>query len=116
MNGEPFKFVWVWYAVLFCVALCIVSMMCSVWCLTHYRYTSSKSAGCSKDKNDEDPAEQDLAELGEGGSLEAKGITLTFNNISYMVKASTTRDKLHLLKGVSGYFAAGKMTALMGSR
>ncbi len=88
--------------------------MCSVWCLATIRFTSSKSAA-SKDKCDVDPAEQDLGESGTG-SLEAKGITITFKNITYTVKASTTKDKLHLLNGITGYFAAGKMTALMGSR
>jgi hypothetical protein len=115
LSVRRFQFVWVWYAVLFCVALCIVSMMCSVWCLTHIRFTSSKSAAGSEDKCDEEPVEQDLVES-DAGSLEAKGITLTFKNISYIVKASTTKDKLQLLNGITGYFAAGKMTALMGSR
>jgi hypothetical protein len=50
------------------------------------------------------------------GALEAKGATLTFENVNYFVKASTTNEKLHLLKGINGYFSAGKMTALMGSR
>ena len=40
---------------------------------------------------------------------------MTFKDIHYTVKASTSKDKLELLKGVSGYFASGKMTALMGS-
>lgn len=48
-------------------------------------------------------------------TLESKGATLTFENINYTVKASTSKEELHLLKGISGYFAAGKMTALMGS-
>ena len=47
-------------------------------------------------------------------SLEIKGVTLTFKNINYAVKASTSNEELHLLKNVSGYFLAGKLTALMG--
>lgn len=43
------------------------------------------------------------------------GATLTFKDVHYTVKASTSNDKLELLKGVTGYFASGKMTALMGS-
>lgn len=47
-------------------------------------------------------------------SLEIKGVTLTFKNINYTVKASTSNEELHLLKNVSGHFPAGKLTALMG--
>lgn len=43
------------------------------------------------------------------------GATLTFKDIHYTVTASTSKEKLELLKGVSGFFASGKMTALMGS-
>lgn len=90
-------------------------MLCTVWCLTNIRYTSGKSIDGSKEECGEDSEEQCLADSSTG-TLKAKGITLTFKNINYFVKASTTNDKLHLLKGINGYFAAGKMTALMGSR
>lgn len=115
LSKYRFQFVWVWYAVMFCAGLCVVSMMCSVWFLTSIRFTSSKSAAGNKDKCDEELMEQDLMDSGSC-SLKARGITLTFKNINYVVSASTTKDKLHLLKGITGYFSAGKMTALMGSR
>lgn len=47
-------------------------------------------------------------------SLEIKGATLTFKNINYTVKASTSNEELHLLKNICGHFPAGKLTALMG--
>ena len=42
-------------------------------------------------------------------------VDLTFANIRYTVTASTSKDKLQLLKGVDGVVYAGQMTALMGS-
>ena len=42
-------------------------------------------------------------------------ITLSFENICYDVKASTSGEDLRLLNDVSGYFKAGEMTCLMGS-
>jgi hypothetical protein len=41
---------------------------------------------------------------------------LTFKDVRYTVKASTSDEILELLKGVDGFVEAGKMTALMGSR
>jgi ABC-type multidrug transport system ATPase subunit len=42
-------------------------------------------------------------------------ITLSFENVCYDVKASTTGEELRLLHDVNGYFKAGQMTCLMGS-
>lgn len=44
-----------------------------------------------------------------------KPLTLSFQNLGYEVTASTTNDRLKLLKGVSGIFRPGRMCALMGS-
>ena len=43
-------------------------------------------------------------------------MNLTFSDMHYVVKASTSDEHLELLKGVTGYVEGGKMTALMGSR
>lgn len=90
-------------------------MICTTWCLANIRCITRNSASGNNDKCEDDSDELNLSES-VVSPLESKGITLTFKNVNYIVEASTTKDKLHLLKGISGYFAAGKMTALMGSR
>lgn len=110
-QGEAYDYVWVWWTVLFCIGLCIMSVATSVWCLNHVRHATGGGLGGIEDSSDEkSTADQDGDE-----SLETKGATLTFKNVNYIVTASTSKDKLHLLKGVNGYFEKGKMTALMGS-
>jgi len=42
-------------------------------------------------------------------------VNLTFKDMHYTVTASTSNEKLELLKGIDGFVEAGKMTALMGS-
>ena len=109
------QFIWVWYSVLFCVALCVVSMICTTWCLTNVRCITLKAASGSDEKGEEESSVKCMS-VSDTGPLETKGITLSFKEINYTVEASTTKEKLHLLNGISGYFAAGTMTALMGTR
>ena len=110
-QGEAYDYVWVWWTVLFCIGLCKMSVATSVWCLNHVRHATGGGLGGIEDSSDEkSTADQDGDE-----SLETKGATLTFKNVNYIVTASTSKDKLHLLKGINGYFEKGKMTALMGS-
>lgn len=111
IEGEAYEFVWVWYTVLFCVGLCLASIAASVWCLNHIRFATGGSLGGIEQDNDD--TAKDKEDAVEGISM--KGATLTFQDVSYTVKSSISKDKLELLKGVGGYFAAGKMTALMGS-
>jgi ABC-type multidrug transport system ATPase subunit len=49
------------------------------------------------------------------GDLPFQPANITFTDVSYSVKSSISNDTIELLKGVDGYFVAGKMTALMGS-
>ena len=108
IKGEAFDYVWVWYTVLFAIGCCLLSILGSVWCLNHIRFATGGSLGGIEDTaKDSDEKEE--------STLEMKGATITFKNINYLVQASTTKEKLHLLKDISGYFPAGKMTALMGS-
>lgn len=44
LKGEPFGYEWIWWTVLFCIGLCITSMLASVWCLNHVRYATGKGA------------------------------------------------------------------------
>ena len=98
---------------MFCIGLCIVSIIGSVWCLTHVRFATGGSLGGNEGDTSDNADEK--RSTSQPASLESKGATLTFKDVCYTVKASTSKDKLQLLKGISGYFAAGKMTALMGS-
>lgn len=115
LNGEPFGYEWVWWTVLFCIGLCILSIITSVFFLNHVRYATGKAAVGGTASEEEDEEEEKENKAIKNIALPVKGATLTFKDVHYTVKASTTNDKIELLKGVSGYFASGKMTALMGS-
>lgn len=114
LRGEAFGYEWVWWTVLFCIGLCIMSVFTSVYCLNHVRYATGKAAEGAAAVEEEDEKKKEL-DASQNVSLPVKGATLTFKDVHYTVTASTSKDKLELLKGVSGYFASGKMTALMGS-
>ena len=116
-QGEPYEYIWVWYTILFCIGLCIASILLTVRALETTRFESSGGAS-NVDVDDEEDKSPQTSSNGmthsQAASLEIKGATLTFKNINYTVKASTSNDELHLLKDISGYFPAGKLTALMG--
>jgi hypothetical protein len=91
-------------------------MVGSTWYLVRVRFATGGSLGGSEDVGEQASMTNSTVASLLTDSLEAKGATLSFENVNYFVKASTTNDKLQLLKGINGYFMAGKMTALMGSR
>lgn len=115
LNGEPYGYEWVWWSVLFCIGLCIMSIIASVFFLNHVRYATGKAAVGGTATEEEEEEEKKADNSSSNIAIPVKGATLTFKDVHYTVKASTTNDKIELLKGVSGYFASGKMTALMGS-
>ena len=60
----------------------------------------------SGDDDDEEPAGEVV--------LDFQKVNLTFKDIHYTVTSSITKETLPLLNGITGFLAAGKMTALMG--
>ena len=113
LNGEAFGYEWVWWGVLFALALCIVSVWGSVFSLKKIRFETGKSlAAHMMDSGDDDdePAEEVVQEV----VLDFQKVNLTFKDIHYTVTSSITKEPIPLLNGITGFLAAGKMTALMG--
>jgi len=114
-DGESYELVWTWWTVLFSLGLSLLCTALSVWCLNNIRFVTGGSLGGEEADTEDDSLKTSKLTTSQVAMLKCRGATLTFKDVNYIVTASTSKDKLHLLKGCSGYFAAGQMTALMGS-
>jgi ABC-type transport system involved in Fe-S cluster assembly fused permease/ATPase subunit len=85
-----------------------MSVLVTVYFLSKWRFETGKPLALGDFEQEEEP---DAAQL----NIPFQKANLTFKNIHYTVKASTSDEKLELLKGIDGYVEAGKMTALMGA-
>ena len=110
LNGEPFDFKWAYWGLLFLVVWAILAILATNCFLTYIRFTTGKSL--VTDKGGDVVEEMDEANRVQ---IPFKKVDLTFKDIHYTVKASTSKETLELLKGVDGIVEGGKMTALMGS-
>lgn len=110
LNGEPFTYVWAWWGFLFCVGFALVSMWLSILCLNKIRYATGGSL--VTDQGNDEIEEPDAGDM---VTIPFKRVDLTFRDVHYSVHASTSKEKLELLKGIDGVVRSGKMTALMGS-
>ena len=109
-NGEPFTYEWVWYAVAFALGTGLIATVLSVIFLSTVRFQTGKSLATDMGDAEEEPDESSLR---EEVAIPFTRVNLTFRGIRYTVTASTSKEKLELLKGVDGVVEAGKMTALM---
>jgi len=107
-DGQAYQFIWVWYAVLFACGTILFSLFANAMVLTRIRYRAKATSKLDDDSSIEIAGDAE-------GDLPFQRANLTFTNIYYSVKSSISKERIELLKGVDGYFAAGKMTALMGS-
>ena len=88
-----------------------MSALLSTCFLSVVRYEAGKSLGPAGSDGSASTAEEDVEEI----EIPFQKASLSFRDIYYTVTASTSKDKLQLLSGVTGKIEAGKMTALMGS-
>lgn len=109
-NGDPYTIEWAGWAILYCFGL---GLLCMMWTSVFYsriRFATGKTLVTDKG---EDVAE-DIDES-DAVNIPFTRVDLTFQDLHYVVTASTSDEKLELLKGIDGVVYSGEMTALMGS-
>jgi hypothetical protein len=109
-NDEPYSFVWAAWGILFALGSAIAACIVSVVFLSRIRFATGQSLLTDAGSDEEPEAEESYAQV----EIPFKRVDLTFKDIHYTVTASTSDEKLELLKGVDGVVQAGKLTALMG--
>jgi ABC-type lipoprotein export system ATPase subunit len=109
-DDQPYTSEWAGWAILFTLGVGILATFISTYFLSSIRFVTGGSLVI--DQGDDELEEIDEADLVE---IPFKRVDLTFKDIHYIVKASTSDEKLELLKEIDGIIEAGRMTALMGS-
>ncbi len=98
-----------WWAALFACGVSVIAISANAILLSKIRFRTAPPAKQPiPDHVIKEPNEDDV-------DLPFQVANLTFTGISYSVRSSDGTETIELLKGVDGYFAAGTMTALMGS-
>jgi hypothetical protein len=109
-KDEAYTFEWAGWGILFTLLWAIISVFASTYFLSSIRFTTGGTL--VTEKGDDDGEEIDEADM---VAIPFKRVDLTFKDIHYTVKASTSDEKLEILKGIDGFVEAGRMSALMGS-
>ena len=109
-DGQVFDRSWIGWSILYMI---VYWLLCTIGTALGLTYWRAKSKGSSAPKT----TERTEGENGTTPKIEIpfKPLILSFQNICYEVTASTSSDKLLLLKNVNGIFRPGRMTALMGT-
>lgn len=109
-NGQPFGREWVAYSFIYMVSHAVFTVILSAVGLIHVRVSDESGAGEAIAGN----ANGTIADAAEV-MISFKPVTLTFEDICYDVKASTSKEEIRLLHNANGAFKSGRMCALMGS-
>jgi hypothetical protein len=119
LKDSVLKGDWIWWGVLFlaiyfltCTAITAIGLTCSA----KRRLGGGDIFGAAPEDVDDGTSSvvADDSRDAPLARLSFQQVTLTFQGLSYEVKASTSNEKLLLLKDVSGVFYPGRMCALMG--
>jgi len=112
-NGQPYGQEWVGYTYAYTIPFSLLCTILTALGLTYVRHEGGTGIGDTIDADENsDLNEKKSAEIVE---IPFKPVTLSFQDVCYDVKASTSKDTLRLLNNVNGIFHAGRMCALMGT-
>jgi ABC-type multidrug transport system fused ATPase/permease subunit len=109
-DDEAYTSEWAGWGILFTLSWAIIATIGSTYFLSSIRFAAGGSL--VTERGDDEVEEINEADL---VTIPFKRVDLTFKDIHYTVKASTSDEKLEILKGINGVVEAGRMTALMGS-
>eukprot|EP00644_Phytophthora_capsici_P006568 jgi/Phyca11/9314/fgenesh1_pm.PHYCAscaffold_36_\ len=125
----PSEKFWLWYGMVFMVAIYFVFLFLSCLALEFYRYespdnvvldtenqsTATDSYVSTKTPRSSPPSEVSVL-VESAKELDFTPVTVAFKDLWYTVPDPTDSKKtIDLLKGISGYALPGTITALMGS-
>jgi len=118
-RGTPTEMAWVWYCILIMLLMYIFFLLLSVYVLAYMQSEPAKEAPVHVDeierlRDGEGEAEDSAMEVVSLVDIPFEPVTLSFIDVWYSVTPKGG-EELDLLKGVSGYFEPGTVTALMGS-
>jgi len=111
-EHEEFTREWIVYCFIYLIIFVILCMLSSAACL-HYRRMEHKPKRSMEKPNFEGKEVDSTLGKGQVENVFVP-VTLSFRDLSYVVKASTGTESLSLLKDVCGIFEKGRMCALMG--
>jgi ABC-type lipoprotein export system ATPase subunit len=108
-SGAPFGTEWIWYAFAYMIPFAVLCGCIASLILTYVRGGGSSSSDEPSLNTDEENKQAKRIEI------PFQPVTLSFRDVCYTVKASTSSETLSLLKNVNGVFEPGRMVGLMGS-
>lgn len=110
-GGEPFGKSWIGWTFIYLIPYIVLSTLCLGLGLAIFRVEAVSISDKNKDR-----ARDELKNIkgdSQAVNFPFSPVNLAFINICYSV--NTSSGPLRLLNDVSGYLAAGRMIALMGS-
>ena len=117
-NGEVFTEQWIVWSICYMVLYFLVCCILTAMGLTYGGHSSGVARPAKKtelDSKEDDEDEQEAEDTPPRIRIPFTPCTLSFQNLCYEVKASTSKERLMLLKNVNGIFRPGRMCALMGT-
>lgn len=113
-QGKPFDREWIKWAYAYMCGHLLLTVLASATILALTRVYGDPPPS----PEEVDEANKELLAQGDPDGADVdipfRPITLSFEDVSYDVKTSTTGEDLRLLHGINGFFKAGRMCALMG--
>jgi ABC-type Mn2+/Zn2+ transport system ATPase subunit len=115
-SGQTFGRVWITWGFVFMLGHILLTVLGSAVILNYVRVAGQSPPSIEDDEDNVTDAAQGSNAAGteEDADVPFKPITLSFENVCYDVKASTSNEDLRLLNNINGFFKAGRMCALMG--
>lgn len=111
-NGEVFDESWIKWSILYMIFYWFLCTIGTALGLSYWRATTKGFSAPSISES----GDQELSEVPENKiEIPFKPVTLSFHDVCYEVTASTSKERLLLLRNIDGVFHPGRMCALMGA-